>query len=250
MAVAFDSVGPSATGVTSTTATGAVLTWTHTAVASGVSIVADFAYGYGTGSTPGTVSATCDGVAMTQLGFIDNNNQTGTASAGRSYKFGIANRASGAHTIVITVTGGSSTSRTNIGGSEAYSGADLTSPFGTAATAAGSGTAVAVTVPSTTAGNMVTATASTGAPTLTNPATSRWINNFDTINAACNAGGADKAAGGSVTFTWSATQSDLWAAVGLEVKVPSGAPAGRAQSRRRPAYFRGTKRRLSATYGR
>src|SRR6185369_5824120 len=118
MAVAFDALGaPGAAGNTSTTATGTVLTWTHTAVAAGVAIVAGYALGQGTGVAPGTAAATCDGSAMTLLGIIDNFNQTGTASGGKTALFGIANQASGAHTIAITVTGGPATARTNVAGS-------------------------------------------------------------------------------------------------------------------------------------
>ena len=220
MAVAFDALGaPGAAGNTSSTATGAVLTWTHTAVAASVAIVAGYALGQGTGSLAGTVAVTCDGNAMTQLGVIDSDNQTGTASSGKIFLFGIAGQSSGAHTIVITVTGGTASLRSNVAGSVSYSGADPVSPFGTAVTNFGNSTAPAVTVSGTTAGNMVAGVAAIGTSTLSNPATSRWVNNFSPSNGAGNAGQVDRAAGGSVTLTWSGTTLDFWGAVGVEIKA-------------------------------
>jgi hypothetical protein len=223
VAVAFDAVGPSSSGQTSTTSPAS---WTHTAVASGVALLVGFGYGHASGAD-GTLAVTCDGTAMTLLGKVDNDN----SNAGLTALYGIANLASGAHTISVTVTGGAG-SLTLECGSVSYSGAGTTvgAAFGAAVTAFGdssvSGTQ-AVTVTGTTAGNMVGAVSSIGTGNITNPATSRWTANFSNSNGAGNAGQADKAAGGSVTFTWTDSGGgDFWGAVGVEIIAAAAAAAG------------------------
>jgi hypothetical protein len=181
-----------------------------------VAIVVGVGFGHAGGSN-GTVSATCDGNAMTLLGSVNNAG----GNAGETLLFGIANQASGAHTIVVSETG-SAGSRTWEAGSVSYSGADTSAPFGTAVTKSGSSTGPNVTVTGTTSGNMVAGVASIGSDTLTNPATSRWVANFSNSNGAGNAGQADKAAGGSITLTWSGDTSDDWGAVAVEVKAAAG----------------------------
>lgn len=222
MAVAEDAVGPSVSGQTSVTSP---VSWTHTAVASGVAMLVGFGYGHASGAD-GTLAVTCDGTAMPLLGKIPNNNST----AGLTALYGIANQASGAHAMVVTVTGGAA-SPTLECGSVSYSGASLSSPFGAAVTAFGdssvSGT-MTVTVTGTTSGNMVSAVGSIGTGVLTNPVTSRWLANFSNSNAAGNAGQSDKAAGGSVTFTWTdSSAGDFWGAVGVEIlaSAPVSAPS-------------------------
>lgn len=214
MAVGFDAVGPSSAGKTSTTSPSS---WTHTAAGSNVAILAGFGYGHASGAD-GTVSVTCDGNAMSQVAQVKNNNTT----AGGTWLYGIAAQASGAHTIVITITGGAA-SLTLESGSLSYTGAGNTfaTAFGTPVTAFGdssvSGTQT-VTVSGTTAGNMVAGLGSIGTGNITNPATSRWAANFSNSNGAGNAGMADKAAGGSVSFTWTDTGGgDFWGAIGVEI---------------------------------
>lgn len=220
--VAFDAVGPSSSGQTGTTST---ISWTHTAVASGVALIVGLGYGHATG-TDGTLAVTCDGTAMTLLAKIDNDNQTGASSGGLTALYGIANRASGAHAIAVTITGGPG-SNTLEAGSASYSGADTSSPFGTAVTAFGNTAAPAVTVTGTAASSMVAGVASLGTGNLTNPATSRWTANFSNSNTAGNAGQSDKAGGGSLTFTWSGSGgADFWGAIGVEIKAAAAAAAG------------------------
>lgn len=220
--VAFDAVGPTSAGKTSTTSPAA---WTHTAVASGVALLAGFGYGHASGAD-GTLAVTCDGVAMTLLGSVKNDNST----AGLTALYGIAGLASGAHALSVGVTGGAG-SLTLECGSVSYSAAGLTvaTAFGAGVTAFGdssvSGTQTVI-VTGTTAGNMVGAVSSIGTSNLTNPATSRWTANFSNSNGAGNAGQADKAAGGSVTFTWTnSSGGDFWGAVGVEIKALAAAAA-------------------------
>lgn len=220
MAVTFDALGPSSSGSTSSTSTGTVLSWTHTAVASGVAIVVGFAYGHSAGGV-GTVAVTCDGNAMTQIGLIENDNQSPSTSGGSTSLWGIANQASGAHTIAITVTGGSTSSRSNIAGSVSYAGADTAAPFGTGLTAFGSSAAPAIVVNGTAASSMIAAVASCGTGNVTNPATSRWVNNLSPSNGAGNAGQVDTAGGSNTTLTWS-SGNDWWGTVAVEVKAASG----------------------------
>lgn len=255
--VTFDAVGPSSSGSTSSTATGTVLTWTHTAVASGVAIVVGFAYGHGTGAgSVGTIAVTCDGNPMTQIGLIENDNQSSSTTGGSTSLWGIANQSSGAHTIAVTVTGGATNLRTNVAGSVSYSGADTVSPFGAGVTNFGSSAAPAVTVTGTAASSMVAGVASCGNATVVNPSTSRWVNNFSPSNAAGNAGQADTAGGGSITLTWS-SGNDWWGTVGVEIVVPAAAgnPSGITATAHRPSksrlrYHHGARRqRIQAAFG-
>lgn len=246
MAVAFDAVGPSAAGTGSGTNS---LSWTHTPVGSGVVIVAGVGEGHVAGAD-GTVTVTCGGVSMTQLGAIPNNNSNG----GRTLLFGIANQ-TGAKTIAVTRTGGAAIT-TLVGGSVSYTGADTANPFGAAVTAFGSTGAESVTVPGTTAGNMVAGFTSVGSTSLSGAMTAgtkRWFNDFDTTSAAGIASQADAAAGGSVALTW-ASNGDWWGAIGVEVKVPSAGGTGilpRQMRIRRPAiFYRLAKRGHGARYGR
>lgn len=210
MAVAFDAVGPSSAGQTATGAGG--VTWTHTAVASGVALLIGFGYGHASG-TDGTLTVLVDGSPATFLGKGQND------VAGATLLYGIANLTSGAHTVAVTVSGGAA-SQTWEAGSVSYAGADTSSPFGTAVTANGSSTAPSVAVTGTLSTSMVGGVASIGTNTITNPASSRWTANFSNSNGAGNAGQADKAGGGTVTLTWSGTASDDWGAVAVEVLAP------------------------------
>ena len=238
MAVAFDAVQPGSSGKSGTSSP---QTWTHTVSTGPAAIVVGIAVGHAVGSDTQTLTVTCDGTGMSLLGSVVNDNQ-GSSSAGKTYLYGIASQSAAGHSMSVGVSGGP-TLDSIVTGSVSYSGADTSSPFGTAVTNFGSSGAPAVTVTGTTSGNMVAGVASIGSDTLTNPSTSRWIKNLNNNSSAGNAGQADHAAGGSITLTWSGDSPDWWGTVGVEVLAASSAtfiaaqPLAVAQAVKRAAYY-------------
>jgi hypothetical protein len=239
VAVAFDTVGPSASGASSTSST--TLSWNHT-TGSGVALVVWVAVGKSpdTGISISSVKLDPSG-ANTTIPSLAAAVHPGASTDGFGQLFGLANVSSGAHTITVTVTGGTPVSIE--GGSVSYSGADTSSPFGNVqSTTAGSGNPT-ITYTGSTAGNMVAAGVANGSPVNSVSAgTSRWINNASSSTGAGCAGQADIAAGGSVTITWSTT-SDESAVAAVEVKVPQSITAvtsrpSYATHRARPGRFR------------
>ena len=208
MAVAFDTVGPSSAGTSNLGS--ASLSWIHTTGAN-VALVVVVGVGSGADGTH-TCTVTCDGNNMPSLGIIHSNN----AATGYVQLFGLPNRGAGSHSIVASVTGGAVTSLE--GGSVSYTGADLSSPFTTAQTAASAGVSATLTFTGSTSGNMVTAGVCAGSPLGSESAgTQRWINNASNGTGAGEAGQGDNAAGGSVTFTWPISPTDSWGIVAVEV---------------------------------
>ena len=209
MTVAFDAVGPSSSG-TSALSPATTLSWTHTAVAGNVALAVWV--GMGSGADSGrSFGVTCDGSTMSSLGIAHSNAST----TGFGQFFGLPNLSSGAHSIVATVTGGAPTSIE--GGSVSYTGADLTSPFGTAQTHTGASGNPTITFTGSTTGNMVIAGVVNGSGVTSESAgTQRWLKDVNNSTGAGNAAEGDIAAGGSVTLTWS-TATDIWAVVALEV---------------------------------
>jgi hypothetical protein len=210
MAVAYDAVGPGATG---TGVQGpASLSWSHTVTGSNIAVLA----GVAVDGSPDTMTctATCNGTSMTSLGKV----HSGGSTAGYLEVFGIAAVTAGSASLVATA---SSAPADLNGGSLSFTGVSPGTPFGTAASASGnSGTASAATAGST-SGNMVAGFAieGTGITSATAPSTSRFIENYRGIagNAAGNSAGATSPSTGSaVTMAWAVT-SDFWAALAVEV---------------------------------
>jgi hypothetical protein len=136
MAVAFDAVGPGNNSVAGF-APSITASWTHTLVAPGAVLTA-FESRCGA-QTPAsqTITSTCGGVAMTQLGFIATNSEQAFVI------YGILNQTAGAKTIAISVGNGANTGRSLVGSSVSYTGV---SSFGTIASNSGAGTADSLTV--------------------------------------------------------------------------------------------------------
>jgi hypothetical protein len=220
MAVAFDAVGPSSAGASSTSST--TLSWTHTNVGSGVALFVAI----GVGINPDTgVSVTVNldpagaNTTITSLGPLVHSN---AGTSGFVALFGLPNTSSGAHTITATVTGGTPSSME--GGSLSYTGADTAAPFGAQVGATGNTGTSPVTVP-TSSGSMVAGSAVCAASiTGMSASTSRWITNVNTTTNAGNQGGGDNAAVGSLTtVTWTHA-TDWWGAAAVEVLAPTGPP--------------------------
>jgi hypothetical protein len=218
VAVAFDAVGPSSAGVSSSAST--TLSWTHTNVAAGVALLVAVAVD----KSPDTglsVTVALDpsgaNTPFTSLGAIVHTN---AATSGFVALFGLANVSSGAHTITATVSGG--TPSTMEGGSLSYTGAGSTvgAAFSALQSATGSSASPAGSFTGSTAGNIVAA-AVAGGFFINNitTGTSRWIKNAGGSAGAGNEAGGDSAGGGTVSFAWSVAATDFWAVATVEIKA-------------------------------
>lgn len=206
MAVLFDAVGPSAAGAG--VAGGTTLSWSHTCT--GTNRLLTVAVAVGTGGTDSmTASATYAGVAMTSAGKVHTNGYIN----GYVQLFYLVAPPTGANTVVVTTSAAPSSI---VGGSVSFTGADQTTPLGTAQTAFGNGTAASVAVASTTTGNMVVDAIADGSGGETSSKTLRWKKDLNTSTAAGNAAQSTAAAGGSVTMSYT-TNSDYWGIVAAEV---------------------------------
>lgn len=226
MVVAFDAVGPSASGAASSSS--AVLSWTHTNVADGVALVVAVAVG----ESPDTglsVSVKLDPAgANTTIPSLGSLIHSGTGGNGFIALFGLPNVSSGAHTITATA---SASVLSMEGGSVSYTGADPSVAF----SAQQSFTQLDTTTPSitftgSTPNNRVVAALAHGlAITSATAGTSRWIRNANSSSAAGNAAMADIVAGGSVIIRWSAS-SDWCGIAAVEVLASTGPPVDSPQN--------------------
>lgn len=221
MAVAYDAVahtdfGSSTGSYTHTIGAGA----TNTALVVGVSYDPS---GPDSHTDAGkSVSVTCDGVAMTELGTLVHSNGS---NAGFVQMFGVAGLATGAHTIAASVTG-YQTDDFVIMGSVSFTGVDQTTPFGTPQTHSGSGSSFSVAVSSAT-GDMVVDIACNGSGIDGSMQTSRWLNNLNGNSAAGNAAMSTAAGGSSVTMGYNVT--DDWDAI-IAVNVLAAGAGGSPQT--------------------
>lgn len=228
MAVAFDAVGPSSAGASSSASTS--LTWSHTCTGSNRALLVGVAMGKGT-DTGISTTATYNGVAMTSLGVI----HTGGGTAGYVQLFGLANPASGANTVAITAAGG--TPGTLAGGSVSGTGVDQTTPFGTPVTVAspGAGTSISASVTGTTSGNMVVSVVADGSGGETaTTGTKRWNVFVDANSGAGSAAMSTIAApGGTQAMSWT-INNDFLGEIAVEV-LAAGASSGAATLPRMPS---------------
>lgn len=205
MALAFDAVtSGQANG-------GGPFTFSHTTSGSNRVLVVGFVI-YAGGSFTVT-GITYNGVAMTA---IPSSAITGTYAVGL---YGLIAPASGANTVSISVSG-----NVEIGfGAMSFTGADQTTPFGTANTATGTSTTPSVTV-SSASGEIVVDTGQifhSGTLSVGGGQTSRW--------SSISTGGWVKHFGStepgdtSVTMSWSNTTSQDWALSAVPVKPVSAA---------------------------
>jgi hypothetical protein len=216
VAVAFDAVGPSATGQQSAGSTN--LSWTHSCVAANTVLIV--AATCDVGADGGfSLSATVDGSAMTSIsGPVHTNNST----VGFLNAWWANVAASGNHSVVVTAAGGTPTDMD--GGSISLSGA---SGIGTPATpTTGNSTAPSITVGSTTSGNMVVAVCGDGsALTTSGGSTSRFTGGTGGgAGAGFCAGETASSTGSPVTLAWTAA-TDFWAVIAVEVQA-GGSAAG------------------------
>lgn len=215
MALAFDAVGPNASGQNALAPTS--LTWSHTCGGSNRVLLVGVAVGQASGSdaTKTISSVTYAGVAMTSLGVRHSNNQT----AGYVQVFGLIAPASGANNVIVTFASAPTSAEA---GSLSFNGADQVSGWGTPVLASGATATATATVSSNTSGNIIAYFVVNGADTGTNPtspATKRYQANFNHSSAGgCSGGATIPATGSSVTCSWPVT-ADWYAVIAVEVKA-------------------------------
>jgi hypothetical protein len=227
VAVAFDSVGPSAAG----SGGASPRSYTHTTSAASTTVIVGASLdGVAVGAT---ATCTVGGVTATSLGQV----AAGGGTTGIVQAWYLAGVGSGAHTVVVTC----STAADVECGSMAYSGVgSLGTPFTNHSS--GTGTTASVGVTGTSTGNMVAGFVAAGDTVNSTTQTSRWVNNFEggAGQATGNAAGADAAGTGStVTMSWTVNISP-WAVIAVEVQAvqPPQSPPGPAPLA--PGWFPGS----------
>jgi hypothetical protein len=243
--VTFDAVGPSSSGIHSTTSP---LTWSHTCAATANLILVGVNLSNGTFAN--VTAVTYGGIACTLVpGAQVYAGNTGTA--GPAQVFALVNPPTGANTVSVTATGGFDI----IGGSLSFIAAGS---FGTPVKGGSSGgsAAASVSIVGTTSGGFVVTMVQSGSgvTSATAPNVSRWITNAGGSTAADNAGmSTDPSTGATVTPAW-VLVNDTNAIVGFEI-LPTGAGGvgilPQQAKKRMPAIFtRIAAPRRSAVYSR
>ena len=224
MSVALDAVGPGASGASAAGST--TLSWTHVCGANGVALLAWVALGAFPDTSFSISSVTLDGTKdFVALG-SPLHTAVGVTGAGFGQWYGLANVASGSHTIAVTAN---SLADALEGGSLSYTGAEASSPFGTPQTAvAAGGTTASLSFTGSAAGDAVAFGAIAGHNLTASSGTSRFVANLDTNTGAGNAAASDVAAGGTVSASWTLSASDVWAVAGIEIFAvpPAVVPTG------------------------
>lgn len=217
MSVAFDALAPSSTTQVSTTST---VTWTHTAGAGANCVLVWVSAS--DANTPGTMTCKYGGVSMTLLSSTPSGYSAD--DAGSIYCFGLTTGSAGANTV--TATYSRTPSKALLGVSESFTGgASFGTPV-TAGTAGANKTSGTVVMSSTTSGGMICGGVCTGSSftAFSGPTgfTQRWKENHDSsTGAGCTAGCTVASTGSSMTIGWTQS-SDIYGAIGVEVKPSSG----------------------------
>lgn len=224
MAVAFDAVGPSSSGQTSTSS--ANISWSHTSGTGAGTVLVFLAVGIA--APPGNAlgsftSVTYNGNAMTLLGSVAADNSDG----GGIFCYGITGQSSGG-SVTVATTGytlpSGATFISIVGVSLSFTGG---ASFGTAATAFGSSASASVSVSTSDTAGLVAggvASGTAGTSSLTS-GTQRWDEGLASTSGAGNTiGGTAAANGGSVAITAS-IPNDFWGIIAVEVKAPAASAA-------------------------
>jgi uncharacterized repeat protein (TIGR01451 family) len=230
------------TGAVSTS--GGTVTFSHTpgAGANRLLLVAVGAGANGAGEGGNVTGVTFGGTAMTQVGYIRNDDST---AAIKVYLFALANPGSAAANVVVTV-GADSNGSTIAAGATTFTGVDLTSGL-TSALRTGGGVNSAVVAPTGLPNGL--SPASNGSASVTSVAgdlvfsigawdedgTNQSISigagqgelwkhsGFNYVSAAAS---TKSASGSSVTVSYSAGDSQEWGIVGVSIKPASGGGGG------------------------
>ena len=208
MAVAFDAVGPSATGATGSATP---LTWTHVCGASATHLLVGATWD-GSPDGGGSMSATYNSVAMTSLGVW----HTGGATAGFLQVWALAAPTAGSHSVAITFAGspaGVNAGSISFTGSAALSAVQSNVSSGASANPT-------LTFAGSTTGSIVAAFVGAGTTVVQAGSFTQRYNTTSgsgSAGAGFTAGATLAGTGGSVTANWTMTADD-WAVVGVEVR--------------------------------
>ncbi len=214
MAVAYDSVGTAPTDG----GTPASISWAHTTIGASTYVFA-CAQLDNSSDAGFTMAAKLDGVTMTSLG----TEECGGAGAGFLQAWYLGGITAGAHTIAVTVSGG--TPHDTNGGSVAVTGAVAA---GTPVPAEGTSIAASASVAGTGSSNLVVAFTAVGDTIASQTGgTSSFILNYQGgagFAAGNCAGGYYTSASGSVAVGWALTTSgDTWAIIAVEAQAAAAA---------------------------
>jgi hypothetical protein len=210
VAVAFDAVGPSSAGQ-GQTGGASPLTWSHTCSGSDRVLVVGVVLA---SSADGSINTTCtyNGVSMASVvGEVHSNATT----MGYAEMFVLANPASGANNVAVTITG--ATVEGLECGSVSFTGADQATPVANSNSATGNSANASVVVTSAT-GNMVVDLVACGTSIGASNQTSRWLLNRNTSTAAGNGAQATADGATSVTMTRT-TPTEFWAAIAADIQA-------------------------------
>lgn len=218
--VAFDAVGPSATGTTGTTSP---TTWAHTCTGTNRLLIAFLTLDNVT--TASSVTATYAGIAMTEIG----RRASGGGTVGIIVGFKIINPATGANNVIVTTSAGGSNVRT--AGSISFNAADQATGIGTVFmgdSAGGNVTSGSVSVTGTTSGNIVCCgcCSGSGGMAVSGGSTKR----FGTNHGSASGGACDTmcetlaAPGGTAVMSWT-QNADFWAGIAFQVLDAGGVAA-------------------------
>jgi hypothetical protein len=215
MAVAFDAVGPGATGSTGTSP----LTWTHTASGTNRAVIVGVSQMNGN-FTAGQVTVTYGGTGMTFLGAQKSDNQT----SGVAWLFGLVNPPTGGQTVSVQRSSGA---YSFIAGSISFTGVDQTTPFDTAVTAFGDDSSdtdpPTVVVTGGATGDMVVDVVVDGSDLDGATGSQRWIRNVNTSTGAGNAAQSTYSGAASVTAKYNTTTGlDWWGIVAVNINADTG----------------------------
>lgn len=210
----FDAVGPSSAGAGGAGPPASPLTWSHVCSGNDRLLLVGVAFGYGN-TTGLTVSATYNGVSMTQIGTVDSNNGT----AGKAYLFGLLAPTPGTNTVAVTFSGGASDANSAIeAGSESFTSvtqASLAAAVTNLATAFGSGANPTVNVTSA-VGNLVADLLVMGGTITSSADTQRWLKNVNGSTAGGNGAQATQVGAASVTMNYTAA-AEFWGLLAVNI---------------------------------
>lgn len=219
MAVAFDAVGPSATGTISQGAPPATLTWSHTCSGSDrlLIVTASYATGgaYGGSDAGAALSATYNGVSMTSVGVRHSND----SDAGFGQMFYLVNPPTGSNTVAVSVSGWLANNADIIAGSVSFTGVDQSTPVQNYTNNAGDGSSASLSV-STAATNLALALVVCGSSINSDSQTTRWSLNANTSTAAGNVRTSTGNSTSTASFTYSVS-SDWWTTLGVDIVAVS-----------------------------
>lgn len=214
MAVAFDAVGPDATGADVNSS--ATLSWNHTCSGSNRLLVVSVSMG-NSPDTSITTSVTYNGVSMTSLTAPVHGN---SGTAGYVQLFYLVAPATGTNTVAVTV----STSVDAItGGSVSFTGVNQSTPLNGTTTNTGTGTSASVSVTTNTNDMIVDGICCGNGFNTGSTQTNRWLR-FNDSNTSAGSGAQSTATGsGSVTMGYSINTDD-WGIIGTNVSAAPQAP--------------------------